>query len=172
MLARFKEQSVAHVNFDLENDWEWMAIAQHHGLPTRLLDWSTNPLVATFFAVESNDKTDGAVYAYRLRHFINTQETPDPFNPGKLMKKYFPRHLSKRITAQAGLFTIHRKPSIPIDSIRMVRLIIPAIVKPIFQSMLFRYGINHSTLFPDIDGVARFLEWKLRFTRDQNAIYS
>src|ERR1017187_7723098 len=110
LLKRFKDQAVAYIKFAPENDWEWMAIAQHHGLPTRLLDWTTNPLVAAFFAVESASNTDGAIYAYRLRHFINTYETLDPFNPGKLMKKYIPRHITNRITAQSGLFTIHRTP--------------------------------------------------------------
>ena len=55
MLKRFMQDAQ---NFLIEaptNSWEWLFLAQHHGVPTRLLDWSENALVALYFACERDE---------------------------------------------------------------------------------------------------------------------
>lgn len=50
------------------SDWEWLCVAQHHGLPTLLSDWTINPLVALYFSAwKSTGTEDGAFYVMELR---------------------------------------------------------------------------------------------------------
>lgn len=74
LLWVFKTHAKAHLDSIPSTGVEWLTIAQHHGLPTRLLDWSLSPLAACFFAVQSMSEADSAVYLYDIGKFSKEEE--------------------------------------------------------------------------------------------------
>lgn len=162
--------------------FELLALAQHHGAPTRLADWSTTPMVAAWFAVSSYpEKTDAQVYALDVtRSDLDTLDSatgrtgsgniiPHPLDQRKGVFLVETAQVSNRITTQRGIFTLHGEPTaaLPIPTAETFK--IPAAMRDDFQSRLMDLGIDASHIYPDIDGLCRSLDWRLKANKNLSA---
>lgn len=158
ILRLFKEKAFRYLDFVPANDWDWLALGQQHGLPTRLLDWTGNPLVACYFAVEEPGDEESVIYAYQETSYIEVDKYPNPFRYNKV-GKFIPKHLSPRIATQGGLFTIHPDPHKPFESDDMEMIIIPSGIRSSLKNTLNKYGVDRFSLFPGLDGLSAYIEW-------------
>ncbi|WP_420210184.1 FRG domain-containing protein [Burkholderia aenigmatica] len=143
---------------------EQLALAQHHGLATRLLDWSMNPLVACYFACSDHDGKDGAVWMYEMGDVVMTDEIVQAaLKEQRGVFGYLPKAAFPRVINQKGLFTVHCDASHQIEVTQsrfgseftnLMQLYIPATLKAEILDFLADYGVDRSYLFPDLDGLS------------------
>lgn len=162
ILRTFKERALPFLKIIPNNDWEWLALAQHHGLPTRLLDWTRNPLVAAYFSVkkESNEPSIIYVLTQKNQQLVNIEQHKDPLKVEGVPLRYIPNHVTERIIVQNSLFTFHPgEPSEPFNSDEIQRIKIPADGRKQLKKDLYRYGMHEASMFPSLDGLASHVKW-------------
>lgn len=160
VFEEFKRLAVPHLPQLSRDDWEFLALARHHGVPTRLLDWTENPLAALFFAVENPEQGDSAVWCYTYverEKRLDTQAHPNPLVLDRLVL-YRPPHVHPRIWTQSGMFTVHPPHFKQMDEpwgLPPTRIRIPHDARPRLRVELQRLGVHRASLFPDLDGVGQ-----------------
>jgi hypothetical protein len=179
ILEEFKRTSLGLTDLVPETDWDFLSLAQHHGLPTRLLDWTYGALAAVWFAVEHGAKEDeegkqnAVVWLLKTRseEFISTDEQQKITLLDNLKTRiYRPRAITRRIVVQGGLFTVHQFRTRQRDFLelnrnsvyrrRLVKFIIEAPVCDKIKKELDGCGVNRATLFPDREGLCSHLAWR------------
>ena len=177
---------------DEDDSLQWLALMQHHGAPTRLLDFTWSPYVAAFFALEKaiGNSAVWAVFPPALQRrelSASENELPEddmvPWLKGNY-EKYFlpnkdpfviigePHTMNERLIAQSGTFVMPGTIAMPIEEIISERCPEGAVVKFVLNAealrsdalrSLYNMNITSATLFPDINGLARSMAFELEF---------
>ena len=139
--------------------WDQLIYSQHYGAPSRLLDWTINPLIALYFAVENENH-----HKYSSLYFLGTSNLnssiyslPNDYediypSPFEIKSTIFikPKSLFIRMSVQSSIFSVHpaNEDIIPYKNLRCFKISKPAKIKETLNNM----SINRGSLFPDIDG--------------------
>lgn len=175
--------------------FEWLAIMQHHGAPTRLLDFTWSPYVAAFFALQqaTNNSAIWAVFPSKLRNElkVGSKDHNDigPWKSGNYEEYFIPNkhnfiaqgepyRMNRRLIAQSGTFVIPSRIDRTVTEILdengltescLVKFELnTAAMRHETLRNLYNMNITNATLFPDLDGLAKSmaLEFELHWAYD------
>jgi FRG domain len=182
MLAQFRSAGAAFLKRDSEVDIYFTA--QHFGMPTRLLDWSTNPLAALFFACDGSSGDDGAVYAMDARQIIPpnamTLKGEKQFQAVMTMRHPYVEYAIKlafwndpkpspipyvvpvrpdivpgRLGQQSSCFTLHVHKAPPVKNGTLATFSVAKGSKGTIREDLHRLNINQFTIYYDLDHLSK-----------------
>jgi|WetSurMetagenome_2_1015567.scaffolds.fasta_scaffold26587_5 hypothetical protein len=193
-MFRWKAASFSQLNTpQREQIDQWLFLAQHVGLPTRLLDWTENSLLALYLALQEDQPVVWMLDPMALNNHVSEtlsgkslkydefpltwlHAEPPIINIGnenirgaweggkcgiELPVAVHPTYIHPRMSAQRSVFTVHGFNHDPIDTLIPPSMIIkfeisPRVRKKLLSSLVL-FGIQHSTVFPDLDGLAKEL---------------
>jgi hypothetical protein len=180
-LRRYLDMKLARPP-ERDDDLGWMQVAQHYGLPTRLLDWTENAAVALFFACHSRPNSDGLVAILKPEELNQSRDpkTPWIYNPQRdagIIAPFFkldgkqrvrgehtiainPAWNTERIAQQRGAFTLHGSRQFELDRSQASSLLYVPILHEYKESLLNeleRVGIGEMFIFPEPEHVCSHL---------------
>jgi hypothetical protein len=161
----------------------WMQVAQHYGLPTRLLDWTQNAAVALFFACMDDFDKDGLVVILnpielnqavdpkwtRIFDYERDASIIDPYfglggrvnSRGRRTIAINPTWNTERIALQQGFFTLHGSRKFDLDRTQASSLVYVPILREYKESLLHQLelvGIGEMFIFPEAEHVCSHLK--------------
>ena len=192
IIQDFKLKAEAYFNQEMElfDNIDMIALMQHYGIPTRLLDFTESPLIALYFALEkvTSDMYNVApcVYCININSFshnkngcifsskqVQSQDIKKIFKYTKGTCVFTPKLKNKRLTAQKSIFVLFNENTpleLIINSENIIKLEINRKDINKIKEELNNIGITPSVVYPDFTGLAEEIKKPHKFISNNELI--